>query len=283
MSTHTSPPSEPDELTPARHAIAVIAPRLDACTVTTTLRVCAHALSSAGYYLAICPPQVENTQTISALADMQPAAVLVLGAVQDAQLRDALLALKVPVLETWTNSAKPLDALIAPDNAEAGRRAARHLAEKRYARVACISANTAWEVERRAGFMAEASDLGLEVAADIVQDNVHALLDGRNAFLRLLATNGLFDAVFCTSDLLAASTVSEAHNRELDVPLDLAVIGFTDDGTAVQWVPGLCTIGVEPDAMGRHVAQMLLKRLNGSLAAGECEVLPIYLEPRLSA
>ena len=83
-----------------------------------------------------------------------------------------------------------------------------------------------------AGFIETARSLGLELAADIIQPEACQPNDGRMAFLRLLATNTLFDAVFASSDLLAAGAVSEAHHRDLHVPQDVAVLGVSEDGSA---------------------------------------------------
>lgn len=100
--------------------------------------------------------------------------------------------------------------------------------------------------------------------------------------MRLLATNTIFDAVFCTSDLLAAAAVSEAHNRDLHVPQDVAVLGFTDDGSAAQWAQGLTTLGINAADLGRRAAQVLLDRLQGELAAGQHQTLEVTFEARLS-
>ncbi|MNS45211.1 HTH-type transcriptional repressor CytR [compost metagenome] len=148
--------------------------------------------------------------------------------------------------------------------------------------MACISADNPWERARRQGFISTAAALGLDRVADIVQPEVLQMNDGRMAFLRLLATNTIFDAVFCTSDLLAAAAVSEAHNRDLHVPQDLAVLGFTDDGSAAQWAQGLTTLGIDAEDLGRRAAQVLLDRLQGELAAGQHQTLDVTFEPRLS-
>ncbi|KQZ96432.1 MAG: LacI family DNA-binding transcriptional regulator [Achromobacter sp.] len=260
--------------------IALIAARLDAGPAARALQACTERLGPAGYYLAAAPWQA--AATLPLLEALRPAAALAIGPLEDAALRAALAALEIPVVETWSESPQTLDSAVAIDNAEAGRMAARHLAEKRHPRVACISADTPWERGRREGFIGSAAALGLELVADIVQPEVQHLNDGRMAFLRLLATNTIFDAVFCTNDLLAAAAVSEAHNRDLQVPQDLAVLGFSDDGSAVQWVQGLTTVGVDAAELGRRAGQLLLDRLEGERGAGQRDMMDVVLEPRLS-
>jgi len=265
---------------PPPRPIALIAPRLDGGPAARAIQACAERLLPAGYYLAAGPWQ--DAQTLPLLGDLRPAAALVIGPVDDPALRASLAALEVPVVETWSASAQPLDGAIVVDNAEAGRMAARHLAAKRHAQVACVSADNPWERARREGFISSAAALGLELVADIVQPEVQHMNDGRMAFLRLLATNTIFDAVFCTTDLLAAAAVSEAHNRDLQVPQDLAVLGYSDDGSAAQWAQGLTTLGVDAATLGRRAAQLLLDRLEGERGTGEREIVDVVFEERVS-
>lgn len=265
---------------PSPAPIAVIAARLDAGPTARALQACSERLGPAGYYLAAAP--WHDAAALPRLEALRPAAALVVGPLDNAALRATLAALEIPVVETWSLSPQMLDSAVAIDNAEAGRMAARHLAEKRHLRVACISADTPWERARREGFVGSAAALGLERVADIVQPEVQHMNDGRMAFLRLLATNTIFDAVFCTSDLLAAAAVSEAHNRDLQVPQDLAVLGFSDDGSAVQWVQGLTTLGVDAAELGRRAGQLLLDRLEGERGAGQRDMIDVVLDLRLS-
>jgi len=265
---------------PSPAPVAVIALRLDAGPAARALQAGGERLAPAGYFLAAAPWQ--DAGTLPLLEALRPAAALVIGPLEDAALRAALTAMEIPVVETWSASPQTLDSAVAIDNAEAGRVAARHLADKRHPRVACVSADNPWERARREGFIHGAAALGLDLVADIVQPEVQHMNDGRMAFLRLLATNTIFDAVFCTSDLLAAAAVSEAHNRDLHVPQDLAVLGFTDDGSAVQWVQGLTTLGVDAADLGRRAGQLLLDRLDGERGPGQRDMLEVVFEARLS-
>jgi len=60
------------------------------------------------------------------------------------------------------------------------------------------------------------------------------------------------------------------------------VLGFTDDGSAVQWVQGLTTLGVDAADLGRRAGQLLLDRLDGERGPGQRDMLEVVFEARLS-
>jgi LacI family gluconate utilization system Gnt-I transcriptional repressor len=69
--------------------------------------------------------------------------------------------------------------------------------------------------------------------------------------------------VFCSSDLLAHGVITECHARGLDVPGEIAVIGFGDQGFAASVEPGITTIRVDREALGHQAAEALLARIRG--------------------
>ena len=258
--------------------IALIAPRLDTGPAAQAVQACAGILAGAGYLAAGPWHEPASGPGLHALA---PAAALCLGPVDPSGLRAALTALEIPVVETWAAPASPLDSAVLLANAESGRQAARHFADKRYARVACVSADTPWERERRQGFLDAARTLGLELAADIVQPEAWQLNDGRMAFLRLLATNTLFDAVFASSDLLAAACVRGPQ------PRSACAAGCRGAGIVRGRQRGAMGAGPEHPhgqrgGAGRRAGLLLLERLAGDRGPGARIMLEAVLEARLS-
>ncbi|WYX20697.1 substrate-binding domain-containing protein [Achromobacter xylosoxidans] len=132
--------------------------------------------------------------------------------------RQALQAANIPVVETWSSPICARDCVVAPDNDHAGRLAAQHLAARGHKRVACVSGSSSWDTERRQGFLTQARQLELEIAAEIVQHDVRGVPDGRTAMLKLLATQTIFDAVFCTNDQLTIGVVSKPTTENSSFP-----------------------------------------------------------------
>jgi len=69
--------------------------------------------------------------------------------------------------------------------------------------------------------------------------------------------------VFCSSDLLALGVLTEARVRGVDVPRQLAVIGFGDLAFAADLDPALSTVRIKGDAIGRQAAQFIVDRVEG--------------------
>ncbi len=71
------------------------------------------------------------------------------------------------------------------------------------------------------------------------------------------------DAVFCSSDLLALGVLTEARARGLDIPRDMAVVGFGDLDFAADTLPALTTVRIDGQAIGRQAARFIVERAQG--------------------
>jgi LacI family transcriptional regulator len=88
----------------------------------------------------------------------------------------------------------------------------------------------------------------------------------RAAGHRLLAAHPDVTGIFAFSDRLAAGVIAAAHDRGLDVPRDLSVVGFDDlEPLAAYLGPGLTTVALPHFEMGEWAARALF---------GEADPLP---------
>jgi len=90
-----------------------------------------------------------------------------------------------------------------------------------------------------------------------------------------------FDAVFAGDDDLAVSVVSALQEAGLQVPCDVAVVGFDDQRFASLLVPSLTTIHAPTENVGRMAGQQMLKILHGQ-PVDQRVVLPTGLVIRQS-
>jgi DNA-binding LacI/PurR family transcriptional regulator len=84
------------------------------------------------------------------------------------------------------------------------------------------------------------------------------------------------EAVICYDDKLALSVLDALRATRLDVPRDLALVGFDGIPAARQSRPRLTTVDVPSVELGRRTVEMLLASIrDGSPAASE--VVPVEL------
>jgi LacI family transcriptional regulator, galactose operon repressor len=91
-------------------------------------------------------------------------------------------------------------------------------------------------------------------------------------------------AVFATNDGMATGLLSALRQHGVDVPQDIAVVGFDDIPIAQFLNPGLTTVHVDAFALGQHAVQMLVGTLRGTEPAPpRHETLPVKLILRHSS
>ena len=71
------------------------------------------------------------------------------------------------------------------------------------------------------------------------------------------------DAVFCFNDQLALGAMWAAHEAGLDLPRDLAVVGFDDIEDGRYSHPTLTTIAPDKPAIAVRALECLAERLDG--------------------
>jgi LacI family transcriptional regulator len=153
---------------------------------------------------------------------------------------------------------------VVVDNLDGARRAVAHLVEHGHTRVAHIAgpADVVPFVLRRQAFEEAAAaklvdgDPGLVVTAPGTSHEA-----GEQALEQLLALDEPPTAVFAGSDGLALGVLEAAARHGLQVPRDLAVIGF--DNTWIARMPGitLTTVDGKAGELGRRAALQLLERI----------------------
>jgi DNA-binding LacI/PurR family transcriptional regulator len=119
---------------------------------------------------------------------------------------------------------------VAMDQAQGYKLALEHLVSKGYTRIAnafgrAESLNTQSRREAYESFMA---DKGLPVLREAYQYSVFSSSDGEEAMRRMANGPELPQAVLCSNDYAAIGIWSEARKQNIQVPEQLAIVGFDD-------------------------------------------------------
>lgn len=182
-------------------------------------------------------------------------------------IRALLREWKVPVVEIFDYTDKPIDMLVGFSAAEAGALVAKHFADRGYQRVGVLRAPAYSDrrSDRRAdGFVATCRVLGIQCEsewqfrADAIETQ-----SGAATFNALISSHPQIDAVFSTNDTLAVGALLECRRLGLDVPGQVAISGIGDLEISAQLSPSLTTVRIKSLEMGQKAAEMLLAAIAG--------------------
>ncbi len=155
---------------------------------------------------------------------------------------------------------------VLTDDVEGGRLATQHLMDLGHRRIGFIGdgADPAGRFvaspRRRAGWARTLAAAGLPAPPELERSARHSQADGRAAAEALLDLSEPPTAIFAASDTQALGVLAAAADRGLDVPGDLAVVGFDDLEIAAH--VGLTTVRQPLHDSGVRGARLLLGALN---------------------
>jgi len=155
---------------------------------------------------------------------------------------------------------------VAIDSTAAAADASRHLLRLGRRRIAAIGApdraDAVTRQQRLTGYRAALAGAGL-AAEPLLEAAVggHRRSDGASAIEELLARGADFDAVFCFTDLLALGAMRALHEHGVDVPGDVAVMGFDNIDEGRYSTPTLSTIDPDTERIAEIAVDMLAERL----------------------
>jgi LacI family transcriptional regulator len=178
--------------------------------------------------------------------------------------------LPVPAVYAYAPSLDDADASVVPDNVNAGVIATQHLLSVGRTRVAHITGPESYSAarERAQGAEQALADVGLQLVGP-ARFGSWTEAWGRAATYALLDADGEVDAVLAGSDQIARGVLDALRDRRVDVPDDVAVIGFDNWDPMVNGArPLLTTVDMNFKTIGRRAAQRLFEAIDGRHTPG---------------
>lgn len=262
--------------------VGVLVPSLDNPVFAESVAGIQDAAREAGWSVLIASSAYEADRENEAIENLLSHRVGgLLLTVADADHSDTLDALDrecVPYVLIYNQPDRTDRATATIDNVAAGRDATRALiaaGRDRLAMVAGRFAASDRSKQRYRGFVEALAERQLTQVALVELGFDTPELDP--ATCRLLTGPDRPTGLFCSTDLLALRVMALLREAGLDVPRDVAIVGF--DGIAVGrlMAPSLATIAQPSRDMGRRAFLHLLARIEG--AAPERILLPYALRP----
>jgi LacI family transcriptional regulator len=202
----------------------------------------------------------------------RPGASILLMSVDDRQLMEDLLALKVSV--ALINSEQrdlPIDTFL-PDNFTSGLLATRHLLEHGHRHILHMNE----PVEKRRGTLQQRlngyrtalEEAGIIYDPTLILESPLRVDDAHQAMYTWLATHHApFSAIFCANDASAIGVMRALQETGKHVPTNVSVIGYDDVPAASLLTPALTTFHIDCEEMGQLAVQRMIYRAHKPEAA----------------
>ncbi len=155
--------------------------------------------------------------------------------------------------------------VVVIDNAKAGYQATQHLIEQGCTRIAHVTSSLKRNVysQRFKGYKDALYDHNIPFDESLLIINDLSEEAGIEAARQILKMKRLPDGVFITNDFVAAVCMRTLKEHEVNIPEDIAIVGFNNDAIGKLIEPALTTIDYPGQDMGEIVATNLINHLKG--------------------
>lgn len=182
-----------------------------------------------------------------------------------------------PISENHTN--------INVDSVEGAREATNHLINQGYQKIAHIQGpeGRSTSDRRLLGYSRALKDANKEVEGALIKSERPSIRGGYRATLDLME-NQQPDAIFCYNDLMSIGALLAARQKSVDVPSQVALVGFDDIVMASIANPPLTTISIDQYKLGKLTGKTVLSHLIEEKAEPDSSILfPVELKVRDSS
>jgi LacI family transcriptional regulator len=252
--------------------VGVLVPRLSDIVLATIYEGIEEAASEHGLSTFVTNtrdiPAVQRARTEMVLARRVDG--MIFGdAYVDGRFLDEVAARGVPFVLVSRRAGNHVSATC--DDYRGGQLAAEHLLEYGHRDVAVIAGEpyASTGIDRTAGFVDTFLQAGLEIPAERIRHSRFDARGGREAAEALLGANRPPSAIFAVNDFAAIGALGAARDRGLQVPGELALIGYNDTPLAGELPIALTTIRSPMHQMGRRGLALLTQLIRGEEATTE--------------
>lgn len=255
----------------------------------TAIRGCEDVLFDGEYSLFLCNTNevLEREQYyLDLLLSRGVDALIIWGTRIACHELEQIIGLSIPFVTVELDS-DPCNAnhiSINVDNINGAFQAVGHLAQLGYQHIAHLGGpRRRLTANRRMEGYRQALDYhGLPFRPELVSVSPPTIQAGFRAALECLR-NYRPDAIFCYNDLMALGAMIAARELGLEIPKDLAVVGFDDIVIAALTEPPLTTMRIQQYNLGRLTGRLVLDSLEKKTPPSQTILFPVELQVRESS
>ncbi len=232
------------------------------------------ALSEAETLVFVCTVRDDpdrERKAIDGLLAKQVDGIIVTGRRVDPRPPINLGRSHTPVVYAYTQTADPTTLCVVPDETQGSALVTEHLlraGRRSFAHITGPEHFLAVDL-RLDGMRASLAAHGLSLPPDHVLCGPWSERWGAEAIVRLIERDPTIDAVVCGSDQIARGAITALQARGIQVPEQVAVVGFDNWVVMAEAVqPPLTTVDLKLHEIGREAGRNLLAMIDGEPRAG---------------
>lgn len=249
--------------------VGVIVPRIDSNFFGSVIRGIEEELTPFGYHVIICQTHGDEATEISnidTLLNSQVDAIFISTSSKDVASFERILRKDIPLI--FFDRKKTMDNVssVTINDFEGGYKATQHLIDIGCKRIVHFAGDPNIEIfnDRFFGYKQALIDNEIDYSEEYVIRTRSTIEEGRKAVKKILKMKNPPDAIFSASDFVALGAIQELKAKNLKVPEDISVIGFSNEPFTKFMELSISTIDQFPLEMGKMTAKVFLEQVNNS-------------------
>ncbi|MFJ3811630.1 LacI family DNA-binding transcriptional regulator [Streptomyces sp. NPDC090073] len=203
----------------------------------------------------------EEAEYLSLFAEQRVRGVMLTPADATGRNLEAFRRHRIPFVLVDRVAESATESSVSVDDVAGGTLAVRHLIETGHRNIAYVSGPPGLNQvhDRRIGALNALAEAGLgpECLREVPTERLD-VASGRDAGARLLGLADRPTAVFCANDLLALGVLQATYAAGVDIPGDLAIVGYDDIEFAAAAAVPLTSVRQPAVTMGALAAELLI-------------------------
>ncbi|UII75376.1 LacI family transcriptional regulator [Flagellimonas sp. HMM57] len=248
--------------------VGVIVPRANSNFFSNVVERMEEVLNKKGYDVFITQSNesfIKECQNIDALLRTRVDGIIASLSIETKNLGyyKKIITSKVPLVMFDRVEDKLDVSYVGIDDRQSSHLVVEHLADQGYKRIAHIGGHGHIGIykNRINGFIDALGRSGLQIHKELIVECGLTVDDGRKAMIELLNMPERPDAIYAAGDYAALGAMQVIQEYGIDIPREIAVVGFSDEPFTSLVSPSISTVGQHNAKIGRLAAEAFLRQM----------------------
>ena len=250
------------------YTIGLILPDISDEFFTDIIRGVDEITYKSGYYIMVASSHKHRTLTDSMIAfsnnGLVGGVILLMSSMTD-EIKDVLNRTKIPIVLIGGGRYENGFDTVAMDNYQGAFNATEYLIKKKkFTKIAHIAGPLENDDAflRKKGFIDACKKNGIKISKSSIVEGDFTRDSGYHGFINLYGLSQKPEVIFAANDMMALGCYDAANYLNVNIPKDISLMGFDDIFVSQYLNPGLTTVRVQIEEVGKTAANILLNRLS---------------------